>query len=154
MSWEPHVTVATVAENQGRFLVVKEIINKRAVYNQPAGHWEQNETLIDAAVRETLEETAYEFVPKGVVGIYQWTVPDNPSLTFLRLCLHGEAVNHDAARTLDDGIIEADWLSRKQLADNPDDLRSPMVLSCIDDYLAGKSYPLDMLSSLDNHINR
>jgi len=135
-------------ENQGKFLIVKEKADREIVYNQPAGHWEKNETLIEATIRETLEETAYQFIPQGIVGIYQWTVPGTLK-TYLRTCLYGYTSNHFPEQALDDGIIGAQWMSRQELADNPQSLRSPMVLKCIDDYLAGKRYPLSILNSLD-----
>ena len=148
MKWEPHVTVATIAEQNGRFLLVREKIHGHEVYNQPAGHWEQGETLTEAAIRETLEETGWHFEAKGIVGIYQWSVPGNP-LTFFRVCYHGEATRHEPDRELDTGILAAEWLTAEELARYPDKLRSPMVMQCIDDYLTGKRYPLELITSLD-----
>lgn len=125
--------------------MVREKINNRSVINQPAGHWEQGETLVEAAIRETLEETAYDFEPQGVVGIYDWTVPENPDLTFLRICIFGEVTRHYPERKLDDGIETAQWIGLDELHLCGDELRSPMVLNCFLDYLDGKRYPLDII---------
>jgi 8-oxo-dGTP pyrophosphatase MutT (NUDIX family) len=139
-----HVTVAAVIEHEGRFLIVKESIQGDILYNQPAGHLEDNETLIEAVVRETLEETAWEFRPAFICGIYQWTQPQNRQ-TFLRVCFSGTATSQDPQRELDRGILEAMWLSHEELVQRQDRLRSPLVLQCVDDYLAGHRYPLDLL---------
>ena len=99
-------------------------------------------------VRETLEETAWEFTPRGVVGIYRWTVPGN-GITYLRFCFHGSCSNHQPQRPLDEGILRAAWLSHGELLKQPERLRSPLVLRCIDDYLAGCSYPLELLHEVE-----
>ena len=139
-----HVTVAAIIEHERRFLMVKETIQGETVYNQPAGHLEDNETLIEAVVRETLEETAWEFRPEFISGIYQWTQRQNRQI-FLRVCFSGKAIRQDTQRELDQGIIEATWLSRAELLQRQDRLRSPLVLQCLNDYLAGHRYPLDLL---------
>ena len=144
MIWKPHATVAAIIEHNNKFLMVEERIQGRVVFNQPAGHLEPDESIIDATIRETREETAWQFVPDAVTGIYLWKHPDNGE-TFLRVTLCGSCKNHDAQQPLDEGIIQAVWKSRHELAAEPDKLRSPMVINCIDDYLAGKRYPLDML---------
>ena len=104
MEWKPHITVATVVEDNGRFLMVEEYSGERAVLNQPAGHLDPNETLIEAAIRETLEETGYDVELTGVIGIYLYTAPSN-SVTHQRVCFAGKAVKHHPEYTLDTGII-------------------------------------------------
>ncbi len=148
MPWKPHVTVAAVIERNSRFLTVEEVSDGQLVYNQPAGHLDEGESLITAVVRETQEETAWSFTPEALVGIYRWRNPDNNS-TYLRVCFTGQCTSHDPNQRLDTGIVRAEWLSRAEL-DASGRLRSPMVMRCIDDYLAGIRYPLDLLSDLDN----
>ena len=151
MRWKPDITVAAVAERDGRFLVVEEHIGSQLVFNQPAGHLEDGESLVEATVRETLEETAWHFEPQALVGIYVWKHPDTQR-TFIRVALCGEAARHDAGRPLDHGIVRAVWMPREQLAARPSRLRSPMVLRCIDDYLAGARYSLDALQYLSTDV--
>lgn len=147
MVWKPDVTVAAVAERDGRFLLVEERASGRVVVNQPAGHLEDGETFLEAVVRETLEETAWVFCPQAVVGVYVWR-PEHLSRTFLRVAFTGDLHSHDPARPLDRGILRTRWLSREQLADPRARLRSPLVLRCVDDYVAGVRYPLDLISHL------
>ncbi|MGH8491858.1 MAG: NUDIX hydrolase [Moraxellaceae bacterium] len=143
--WEPHITVAVVVERDGRFLCVEEKAELgRVVYNQPAGHVEKGETLEQAAVRETLEETAWDVTLTAFLGLYVYTPPFNQDLTYYRACFLAEAVTHHAERTLDDGILRAVWLSRDELADTGR-LRSPLVLKCVEDALAGQSFPLALV---------
>ena len=144
MIWKPHATVAAIIEHDNKFLMVEELIQGEAVFNQPAGHLEPDESIIDAVIRETREETAWQFVPEAVTGIYLWKHPDNGE-TFLRVAICGSCKNHDAQQPLDKEIIQAVWKGRHELVAEPEKLRSPMVINCIDDYLAGKRYPLDML---------
>lgn len=141
--------MASIVERQQKFLLVRESVNAKEVYNQPAGHWEQHESLLDAVIRETLEETGWQFIPRGLVGIYQWTVPES-QVTYLRVCFHGEVQDHDASRELDEGIMAAEWLSYEEIMRHKNQLRSPLVRQCLDDYRAGKSYPLQILKNLDN----
>ena len=109
-TWKPNVTVAAVVEREGRFLLVEEETSAGLRLNQPAGHLEPGESLIEAAVRETLEETAHEFLPESLVGIYQWPRPDG-ELTYLRFAFGGTVGEALAGRTLDTGIVRAIWLS-------------------------------------------
>jgi 8-oxo-dGTP pyrophosphatase MutT (NUDIX family) len=151
MIWKPDVTVAAVVEREGRFLVVEERVDARLVFNQPAGHLEHGESLLQAVVRETLEETGWHFVPEAVVGVYLWhQAPgaDGRARSFLRVAFRGDVGHHDANRPLDTGIERAVWLTRQQLAAQELHLRSPLVLRCIDDYVAGRRYPLDVLAQL------
>ena len=147
MVWKPDVTVAAIAERDGQFLVVEERASGRVVINQPAGHMEDGETFLEAVVRETLEETAWVFAPQAVVGVYVWR-PAHVNRTFLRVAFSGELAGHDAARPLDHGILRTRWLSRAELAEPRARLRSPLVLQCVDDYLAGARYPLSLISHL------
>ncbi len=150
MIWKPHATVAAIVEREGKFLMVEEQADGVIVYNQPAGHLDPGENIVDAAVRETREETAWQFEADAVVGIYLWEQPGTER-TFLRFAFSGSVRNHDQAQPLDEGIIRAVWLSRDELIAMPEKIRSPMVIDCIDDYLAGKRYPLDMFH--DDLIN-
>ena len=145
--WQPDVTVATVVVRDGRLLMVEEMVRGERVINQPAGHLEDGETFLDAVVRETLEETAWSFEPRAVVGVYVWR-PAHMNRTFLRVAFSGELAGHDAARPLDHGILRTRWLSRAELAEPRARLRSPLVLQCVDDYLAGARYPLSLISHL------
>jgi ADP-ribose pyrophosphatase YjhB (NUDIX family) len=143
----PRVTVAAVVEQQGRFLMVEERnAAGELVINQPAGHVEMGESLLEAVIRETLEETAWQFTPEFLVGIYLWKQPQADS-SFLRVCFAGQVTRHDPARTLDDGIEQAVWLSRDSLLERSNQLRSPLVLHNVNDYLAGERYPLMLLKS-------
>ena len=149
MSWKPHVTVAAVVERNSRFLIVEEVSDGQLVYNQPAGHLDEGESLIKAAVRETQEETAWSFSPVALVGIYRWHNPGS-NRTYLRVCFTGPCTTHDPNQRLDKGIVRAEWLSRAELSASGR-LRSPLVLRCIDDYLAGIRYPLSLLSDLSDN---
>lgn len=144
MEWQPHITVATVIEDQGRYLLVEERADGRAVLNQPAGHLEADESLLQAAIRETLEETGWDVQLTGVIGIYLYTAPSN-GVTYQRVCFAGKALRQHPERPLDDGIIGPCWLTRDELAAQPQRWRSELVLRCIDDYLGGASYPLTLI---------
>jgi len=147
MVWKPHVTVAAVVERDGAFLMVEEFCNGRVVINQPAGHLDEGESLLSAVQRETLEETAWRVRPTALTGIYQWQSPRNQK-TYLRFCFAAEYLGHDPQRSLDEGILQAMWLTRDELVARVDSLRSPMVMQCIEDYLAGLRYPLNLLSAI------
>lgn len=148
MVWKPHVTVAAVAQRHSQFLFVEERVGGELVINQPAGHLDPGENLIEAVVRETLEETAWHFEPEALVGIYLWRQPQNGS-TFLRFSFAGRVSGHDTSLDLDDGIERALWLTRDQIISQQPRLRSPMVLRGVDDFLAGQRIPLAVLESLD-----
>ncbi len=147
MSWKPDVTVAAVAQRDGKFLFVEERSGGRVVLNQPAGHLEDGETFLEAVVRETLEETAWRFEPQAVVGVYVWR-PPHAARTFLRIAFSGELSDHDPARPLDRGILRTRWMTREQLHEPRLRLRSPLVTQCLDDYLAGARHPLSLISHL------
>lgn len=147
MMWTPHVTVAAVVERAGRFLLVDELVDGQRVLNQPAGHLDDGESLIDAVIRETLEETAWRFTPHALVGIYRWR-HTHKDLTFLRVTFCGEVGDHDPDRKLDHGITGIVWMTRAELATNTQRLRSPLVLRSIDDYLGGARHSLSVLSDI------
>ncbi|MEE4371847.1 NUDIX hydrolase [Pseudomonas viridiflava] len=144
MDWQAHVTVATIVEDQGRFLFVEEIKGGRKVLNQPAGHLDPNESLQRAAVRETLEETGWDVELTSVVGIYLYTAPSN-GVTYQRICFAAKALRHHPDYTLDDGIVGPIWLTRDQLLGEQDRWRSELVLRCVDDYLNAERFSLDLL---------
>lgn len=150
MSIRPDLTVAAVVEREGQFLLVEERVANRMVFNQPAGHVERGESLVAAVIRETLEETAWKLTPEALVGIYLWEQPERQR-SFLRVTFCGQASDHDSQRRLDRGIRRAVWMTRDQIAMRNDRLRSPMVLKCIDDYLAGRRYPFEVVTELLAH---
>lgn len=145
--WLPHVTVSAVTERDGRFLLVEEEVRGRVVINNPAGHLENHETLLEAVIREVTEETGCRFEPQGVTGVYLWKTPKGDR-TFLRVNFFGACLTEDDNATLDRGILRKLWMTRDELRARRRDLRSPMVLGCIDDYLAGNRYPLDVLNDM------
>ena len=147
MIWKPHVTVAAIAEQDGRYLMVEEETGGRIVINQPAGHLDEGESLLQAVIRETLEETAWHFVPDAITGVYLWR-SDSSASTYLRVCFSGTCRDHEPARSLDSGIVRAIWMSRTDLGDAVQRLRSPMVLRCLDDHLSGRRFPLALLNQL------
>jgi 8-oxo-dGTP pyrophosphatase MutT (NUDIX family) len=143
--WRPSVTVAAVIERGGRFLLVEEQIDGRRVLNQPAGHLDPGESLVAACRREVLEETAHHFAPRALVGVYRWhyTAKD---VTFLRFCFSGEIERVESARELDREIVALRWLTAAELATRKAQHRSPLVQKCVDDFLAGRRYGLEVLS--------
>jgi 8-oxo-dGTP pyrophosphatase MutT (NUDIX family) len=147
--WKPSVTVAAVIERDGRFLLVEEEDpDGRHVYNQPAGHWEPDETLVEACVREALEETTWRCAPRHLVGIYRWHYApvDN---TFLRFTFACEALGQDSSRQLDKEIIRALWLTVDEIRALTPSHRSPLVMLSVDDYLAGRRWPLEVITHVD-----
>jgi len=144
MRWKANVTVAAVIEKDGRFLMIEEESNGVIVINQPAGHLEKDETIIEAVIREVQEETAWGFEPANIVGIYLYPSSNN-DITYLRICFSGQCMNHRPEQKLDKGIIQAMWLSKEEIEAKAAKLRSPLVLHCIEDYLAGKRYSLELL---------
>jgi len=144
----PEITVAAITETDGRFLVVEERINQRLVFNQPAGHVEPGESLVAAVIREVREETAWRFEPESLIDVYLWRSPES-GVTTMRFAFSGTVDDHQAQQPLDDGIIGTHWLSRGDLQDREQRLRSPLVLRCIADYLDGKRRSLDSVGQLD-----
>jgi 8-oxo-dGTP pyrophosphatase MutT (NUDIX family) len=147
MIWKPNTTVAAIIEQEGRFLMVEENTADGLRINQPAGHLEQGETIMQAVTRETLEETAYDFAPTELLGIYHWQRPAQ-DITYLRFAFVGKLGAHHSERALDDGIVRAVWMSLDELRANQGILRSPQVLKNVEDYLAGQRFPLSVLSHL------
>ena len=147
MNWTPHLTVAAIAERDGKFLLVEEQVGKAIVFNQPAGHVDAHESLPQGCAREMLEEAAWEFMPEALVGIYQYEPPNSPDM-YLRFAFCGRLGQKYPNRKLDDTIIRTVWMTREEVAALEEHRhRSPMVLQCIDDYLAGIRHPLSLLSA-------
>lgn len=151
--WQPDVTVAAVVVNGGRLLCVEERVGGRLVINQPAGHLEPDETLVDAAVRETLEETGWQVRLTAFVGAYQWKAPVQPDGSggrhYLRFAFAAEPLDHDPGRELDKGIERALWLTPAELREASRRHRSPLVWQSVADFLAGRRYPLEMLGHVE-----
>jgi len=146
--WTPHVTVAAVIERDSKFLFIEEEGEEGVpVFNQPAGHWEPGETLLEASIREALEESACRFIPRHLVGIYSWR-HEASAITYLRFAFCGDIDGFEEGRTLDKGILRAAWMSAAELRGNTERLRSPLVLRCVEDYAAGKRLPLDVIEHL------
>jgi phosphatase NudJ len=144
----PSITVAAVIERGGRFLLVEEEDEGRIVINQPAGHLEQHESLVEGCTREVLEESAWHFRPDALIGIYRWSRPRLRSeavVTYLRFAFCGELGEHEPGRRLDAGIVRAVWLDADEIRASRGRHRSPLVLRCVEDYLAGTRYPLAAL---------
>jgi 8-oxo-dGTP pyrophosphatase MutT (NUDIX family) len=146
-TWLPHVTVAAIVERDGRFLVVEEHTAAGLRLNQPAGHLEAGETLLEAVIRETLEETAHLFVPQALVGVYMthFGQPHESGATYLRFTFCGTAGEALADRALDADIVRTLWMSADELRAAGERHRTPLVMRCIDDYLAGRRVPLDFV---------
>lgn len=145
--WQPDVTVATVVVRDGRLLMVEEQVQGELVLNQPAGHLEPDESLVDAALRETLEETGWEVELTAFIGAYQWTSPRDGK-QFLRMAFAAEPRRHDATRPLDEGIVRALWLTPPELAAQSARHRSPLVWRVAEDFLAGRRLPLQALTQV------
>jgi len=142
--WKPNVTVAAVVEWAGKFLLVEEESERGLLFNQPAGHLESGESLVAAVTRETLEETAYHFIPRALLGVYQYK--SSPEITYLRFAFIGEITGQDANRRLDTGIVRAAWLSSDEIRASSAHHRTPLVMRSVDDYLAGKRFPLELIT--------
>ena len=141
-----HITVAVVVENKGKFLLVEERINNRLVLNQPAGHVEADESIVMAAIRETLEETGLHFTPLYALGIYRWQTLNKEDVYF-RHAFAGSVFDDGISRTLDEGIVRYVWMSYEDIM-QANNLRSPLVLSVIEDYRNGVKLPLSMYQDI------
>lgn len=144
----PEITVAALTERGGRFLLVEERIQGRFVLNQPAGHLERGETLLEAVVREVREEAAWRFTPAWLLGVYLWRVPGTPRI-YKRFAFTGTVSDHRSDQPLDAGIVATHWLTQAEIRARAVSLRSPLVLRCIEDYLAGVRSPLEAVAGLD-----
>ena len=145
--FKPNTTVAAIVEQNGKFLLVEEKTDRGNRYNQPAGHLEDNETLIAAVIRETMEEAAYEFTPEALLGVYLWKHEHNDT-TYLRFAFIGKVGVHYPLQELDDGIVQTVWMDIDEMRDKANLMRSPQVLMCVEDFLAGKHYPLQVVTHL------
>lgn len=146
MIWKPHVTVAAIIEHEHRFLLVEEHTEHGIAFNQPAGHLEPGESLVSAVKREVNEETAWMFTPEYITAIQLWRkTPESPS--FLRVCFAGPCYDHRPEQALDHDIIDTHWLTHEQIVKKKFQLRSPLVLTTIDQYLSGERYPLSLLKT-------
>ena len=145
--WSPHIVVATVVERDGRFLLIEERINEQRVLNQPAGHWEPGETLVEAARRETLEEAGWDVEPTHLLGVYEWQ-PASLPYPFVRFAFAATPLRHHPDRPLDAGIERALWMTPDEILQAEPRWRSPSVQTCIADFQAGVRYPLDLIRHL------
>ena len=166
--WKPNVTVAALIEREGRFLLVEEETDDGLRFNQPAGHLDEGESLVHACTREALEETAWHFTPTSLVGVYQWPRPvvSRPAalsgapgataaamaaerITYLRFAFAGTLGVHEEARVLDDGILRAVWMTPAEIEATRARHRSPLIWQCVQDWLAGRRFPLDLIRHYD-----
>jgi 8-oxo-dGTP pyrophosphatase MutT (NUDIX family) len=145
--WKPNVTVAAIIEREGKFLLVEERTHEGLRLNQPAGHLDEGESLLAAVIRETMEESAWEFIPQHLVGIYRRRPPGS-AITYLRFAFSGKLGAH-RKRKLDDEIVRTVWMSAEEIHASRERHRSTLVLRCVEDYLQGVSYPLDLLVDLN-----
>jgi 8-oxo-dGTP pyrophosphatase MutT (NUDIX family) len=145
--WKPSVTVAAVIEQEGRFLLVEEHTSEGLRLNNPAGHLEPGESPLQACIRETLEETAFAFTPTHLVGVYLSRVRrPGDDFTYLRFAFCGRLGAHDPQRALDAGIVRTLWMTAAEIRASDDRHRSPLLLRCMDDYLAGVRHPLSLIT--------
>ncbi|BCM25746.1 NUDIX hydrolase [Methyloradius palustris] len=147
MIWKPNTTVAAVIEVDGKFLLVEEDTTDGIRLNQPAGHLEDGETLLQAVVREAQEESAYTVQPEALLGIYQWRLAEK-DITYMRFAFIASIIAHDDKQKLDAGIIRAIWMDADEIKANQHRLRSPQVLKCVEDYLAGQRFPLSVITHI------
>ncbi len=149
MSWVPHITVASIIEKDNKFLLVEEHVKNMLVINQPAGHLEEHETLEEACVRETLEETAYLVKADYLVGIYQERKKGSLDM-YLRFCFKCSIIEKNLEKKIDKNILNTLWLSREELLKPEINLRGNMVLACINDYYDKQKYSKKIINSLFN----
>ena len=148
MIWKPNVTVAAVVERDGKFLLVEEETENGLAFNQPAGHLEAGEALLDAVVREAREETAYDFTPQALLGVYLARTRSSRTglpVTYLRFAFTGELGAFHAERQLDTGILRAVWLTPDEIRASRARHRSPLIVQCVEDYLRGQRFPLETI---------
>lgn len=150
MRWKPNVTVAAIIEREGRFMLVEEHTADGLRLNNPAGHLDPGETPAQACAREALEETAHVFTPSALVGVYLSRAPrmaTGEDITYLRFAFAGELGAFDARRPLDEGIVRTLWMTPGEVRASAERHRSPMVLRCIEDHLAGQRFPLSLIQA-------
>lgn len=145
MIWKPHVTVAAVVEQRGKFLLVEEETEDGVRVNQPAVHWEPYESLTEGAVREALDETGRHFAPTHLLGVYNWSRPAGDT-TYLRFAFVGTVSEPVPGHKLDEDILRTIWMAPEDIARDAARHRSPLVLRCVQDYLAGIRHPLNLLT--------
>ncbi len=150
--WRPSVTVAAIIERDGKFLLVEEHTPEGLKLNNPAGHLDPGESLADGCARETLEETTHPFCPTALVGVYMSRMrrenkqeATSEDITYLRFAFCGDLGDAQAGRTLDDGIVRTLWMTPQEVRDSSDRHRSPLLLRCMEDYLAGQRLPLSLM---------
>lgn len=151
--WKPNVTVAALIERDGKFLLVEEDTSDGILLNNPAGHLDPGESPLQAVIRETLEETACQFQPEGFIGMFMSRfrrTRNGEDTTYLRLAFHGTVSEADPSLTLDEGILRTVWLTADEIRSQPHRMRSPLVIECIEAYLAGDRYPLSILNVHDS----
>ena len=150
-SWTPHVTVATVVEKDGKFLFVEEHTEgvMHTVFNQPAGHVECGESIIQAAIRETMEETGYAVDIDALLGIYTYTPPMFPDRTYFRFCFLAHVLEYFPEAELDKGIVGPKWMTLDELQESAR-ARSPLVIKAVQDTLSGQKYPLSLVYEHQN----
>lgn len=148
MTFQPHITVASIVENNGRFLFVREHTSRGIAINQPAGHLDPAETLEQAAIREALEETGWDIEPTAITGLYLYEAPNG--ITYQRLCFAANALQQSTEQLAPE-IIETLWLTPDELLARRAEWRSPLVMQCLQDYLSGTRYPMELLKGLVVH---
>jgi 8-oxo-dGTP pyrophosphatase MutT (NUDIX family) len=146
--WKPNVTVAAVIERDGKFLLVEEETDDGIRFNQPAGHLDEGESLVDACAREAMEETAWHFKPTALIGVYQWPRPQR-DITYLRFAFAGDLGAHEDGRPLDTGILRAVWMTPAEIEASRSRHRSPLIWQCVQDWQAGRRFPLDLIRHYD-----
>ena len=146
--WKPNVTVAALIERDGRFLLVEEETSDGLLLNNPAGHLDPGESPLQGVVREALEETTHTFTPEALVGVYLSRFQREATgedITYLRFAFCGELGEAVAGRRLDTGIVRTLWLTADEIRACPERHRSPLLLRCLEDYLAGQRFPLTLV---------
>ena len=152
--WKPNVTVAAIIEREGKFLLVEELTQDGLRLNNPAGHMDPGESLVQACSRETLEETAFHFTPTALIGVYMSRFERSEEgletphdITYMRFAFCGELGAHETERLLDEGIVRALWLTLDEIKAKVHLHRNPLLMNCINDYLAGQRFPLDLITT-------
>lgn len=148
MTWSSHITVACIVEHNHKLLFVEELSDGKAVLNQPAGHVEKGETLINAAIRETMEESACQVEIQSLLGVYTHFLEEQ-NLTYFRFCFIARLIEEHRDKSLDSDILQTHWLERAEASSLEHQFRSPLVKRCLDDYFLGQSFPLTLIQEFD-----